>query len=217
MRPLVGSEEMQATRARVAAAVALPSIPQLAPTALAEAGLDAAGLGALRAMMAAYVRGNLTNMVALTALRLRLDAPDRPAARLSPAPAAPAALPLPPLSRIEALPADLAATVRALAATHDGAGDGVIPSLYLALAPWPGVATALGSWLGPLYAPEAMRVARGSTVRAAEQKAAAMLPAVGPAPEGLAAMRPTLDRFTRLVVPDLISVCIALEGALSGS
>ncbi len=215
VRPLVGSEEMQAARARVAREVALPAIHPLAPVALAEAGLDAAGRDALRAMMVAYVRGNLTNMVALTALRLRLDAPDRPAARLSPGRTAPAAQPLPPLPRIEALPADLAATIRALAATHDGAGDGVIPSLYLALAPWPGLVAALGRWLGPLYAPEAMRAARASTVRAAEREAASMLPAVGPAPEGLAAMRPTLDRFTRLVIPDLIPVCIALERVLS--
>ncbi|MDE2580164.1 MAG: hypothetical protein KGL52_00870 [Rhodospirillales bacterium] len=217
VRPLVGSEEMQAARARVVEAVVLPPIPRLAPAALAGAGLDAAGLGALCAMMAVYVRGNLTNMVALTALRLRLDAPDQPAARLSPVGTAPAGPPLPPLPHIEALPADLAATIRALAATHDGAGDGVIPSLYLALAPWPGVVAALGGWLGTLYAPEAMRTARASTVRAAEQEAAWMLPAVGPAPEGLAAMRPTLDRFTRLVIPDLIPVCIALEGVLSGS
>ena len=215
LRPLVGSEEMQAARARVAAAVALPSIPRLAPEALAEAGLDAAGLDALRAMMAAYVRGNLTNMVALTALRPRLDAPDRPAAQFAPGPVAPAAQLLPPLPHIEALTDDLVATIRALAASHDGAGGGVIPSLYLALAPWPGVVNALARWLGPLYALDAMRTARASTVRVAEQEAAAMLPSIGQAPAGLAAMRPTLDRFTRLVIPDLIPVCIALSGLLS--
>jgi len=215
VRPLAGSEQMQAARARVAAAIPLPAIPRLAPAARAQAGLDEAGLGALRAMTAAYLRGNLTNMVALTALRLRLDAPERPPARLSPGRTVPAGQPLPPLPHIDALPADLAATIRALAATHDGAGDGVIPSLYLALAPWPGVVAALRGWLGPLYAPEAMRAARAGTVRAAEQEAAAMLPAVGPAPEGLAAMHPTLDRFTRLVIPDLIPVCIALDSILS--
>ncbi len=217
-RPLVASGPMAAARARVAAAVALPAITKPTDEALARAGLDdAAALAALRAMIAAYVRGNVTNVIALTALRLRLDAPDRPAARLSPGLPPPAAPPLPPLARIEALPAGLAAAVRALAARHDGTGDGVIPSLYLALAPWPGVVEALARWLGPLYAPAAMRAARASTLRAAEQEAASMLPAIGPAPDGLAAMRPTLDRFTRLVIPDLVPVCIALDGLLSAA
>ncbi|WP_298106137.1 hypothetical protein [Bradyrhizobium sp.] len=215
VRPLVGSDKMAAARARVTAAVAVPAIAPLAPTAWAAAGLDETGLCALRTMMTAYVRGNVTNIIALTALRLRLDAPDRPAAQFAPGPVAPAAQLLPPLPHIEALPDDLVATIRALAASHDGAGGGVIPSLYLALAPWPGVVNALARWLGPLYALDAMRTARASTVRVAEQEAAAMLPSIGQAPAGLAAMRPTLDRFTRLVIPDLIPVCIALSGLLS--
>jgi len=73
----------------------------------------------------------------------------------------------------------------------------------------------LADWLGPLYEQDAMRAARASTVRAAEEAAMGMLPSIGPAPEGLAAMRPTLDRFTRLVIPDLMPVCIALSDLLS--
>lgn len=211
VRPLVGSEQMQAARARVAREVALPAIARPAPEAWVRSGIDAVALDTLRMLILAYVRGNVTNIVALTALRMRLDAPDLPPAKLSPGRVATSAALLPPLPRIEMLPPDLAANVRALAASHDGAGDGVIPSLYLALAPWPGVVAALADWLGPLYAPDAMRAARASTVRAAEHEAAAMLPSIGPAPEGLAAMRPTLDRFTRLVIPDLIPVCIALN------
>lgn len=215
VRPLVGAEEMQAERARVAREVALPAIARPPPEAWVRAGIDAVALDTLRMLIAAYVRGNVTNIVALTALRMRLDAPDLPAARLSPSRIAPSVALLPPLPRIEMLPPDLAGNIRALAASHDGTDDGVIPSLYLALAPWPGMVAVLADWLGPLYEQDAMRAARASTVRAAEEAAMGMLPTIGPAPEGLAAMRPTLDRFTRLVIPDLIPVCIALSDLLS--
>ena len=158
-----------------------------------------------------------------------IDAPDRPTAapgetamRDVPSeqvqdapPDAPLGAPLPPLPAIETLPPGLAATIRALAAAHAGTEGGVIPSLYLALAPWPGLLAALPRWLAPLYAPDALRAARAATVRAAEAAASGMLPAVGPLREGLGAMRPTLDRFTRLVIPDLIPVCLALRGLLS--
>lgn len=214
-RPLVGSREMEAARAQVIAGIDLPAILPPVPAEWSRAGVDAPALDVLKAMMGAYVRGNVTNIIALTALRIRLDSPHLPAGRLSPAPAAPVAQPLPPLPHIAALPDGLAARIRALAASHDGAEGGVIPSLYLALAPWPGVLAALMDWLAPLYAPEALRAARASTLRVTEAVAVAMLPALGPAPEGLAAMRPTLDRFTRLVIPDLIPVCVAFDSLLT--
>ncbi len=214
VRPLVGSVEMVAARARLEAAVELPALTPRTSAQWRQAGVAETTLANVHATMAAYVRGNLTNIIALTALRLGLDRPDEPPARLLPAQISPLPPSLPPLPRIETLPADLAATVRALAGSHDGTRDGTIPSLYLALAPWPGVVATLSEWLGPLYAPEAMRAARQSAVRAAEAEAAALLPAVGPAPQALPVVRPTLDRFTTLVIPDLIPVCIALRDLL---
>ncbi len=214
IRPVVGSQEMAGARARVRGAAALPALVPPGPAAWEEAGVDATTLPRLAAVLAAYIRGNITNIVALTALRLRLEEPDRQPGRLTPATADAPAASLPALPRIETLEPALTADIRALAAHHEGAVGGVIPSLYLALAPWPGVLAALPDWLRPLYAPAALRAARQSTVRAAEAEAAGMLPALGPAPPGLAAMRPALDRFTRLVIPDLIPVCIALRDLL---
>ena len=218
VRPLVASTELRVARERVARAATLPGLPATGRAAWAAAGVSASSRPQLAALLDDYVRGNCTNIVALTALRLRLEGHGGPVAILTPAPAPPPAPPLPPLPRIEALDPALARAVRALAARHEGAGGGVIPSIYLALAPWPGVIAALPAWLGPLYAPEALRAARTSTQRAAEEAAAALLPAPGPAPgpapAGAAALRPTLDRFTRLVIPDLIPVCVALRDAL---
>lgn len=214
VRPVVGSVEMAAARARLETAVERPALMPRTSAQWRQVGVADTELADFHAMMAAYVRGNVTNIIGLTALRLRLDRPAEPPARLSPAQTLPELPSLPPLPRIETLPANLAATVRALAGSHDGTRDGTIPSLYLALAPWPDVVVVLSEWLGPLYAPEAMRAARQSAVRAAEVEAATLLPTIGPAPQALPVMRPTLDRFTTLVIPDLIPVCIALRGLL---
>lgn len=214
VRPLVGSREMAAARVRIASAVTLPALAPPGVAAWQDAGIDAGALPGFAAMTAAYVRGNITNIVALTALRLRLDEPDSPPARPTPAETPTPATLLPSLPRIDTLETDLAAKIRALAARHDGAGESVIPSLYLALAPWPGVIAALPDWLGPLFAAGALRTARESTVHAAGTEAAAFLPTLGPAPAGLDAMRPALGRFTGHVIPDLIPVCIALHDLL---
>lgn len=206
LAPLLGSSELAAARDRVAAAFT-PNVATrpAAPDQAAE-------------VVAAYNRGNLTNVIALTALRLRLEDPARPARTAPYIPRATEPLtPLPPLPALADLPAPLAATVTGLAAQHDGAGGGVIPSLYLALTPWPDLLNALPDQLASLYVPEALRAARAAIRQAAEQEAAACIPALPePVPALLDAL-PTIRRFTTLVIPDLIPVGLALAAALSPS
>jgi len=211
-RPLIGSAALDAGRQHIASGVILPDIPPPGITAWHRAGATDRGLERIGAMNGAYIRGNLTNVLALTALRLRLERPDLPAAHLQPSrPAAEPLPPLDPLPRIGDLEPGLAARIRALALRHEGGGDGVIPSLYLALAPWPGVIEALPDWLGPLYEPATLRSVRASTCELVEAGAEALLPALGPAPAEAAATQRGLQRFTRVVIPDLIAVCFALR------
>ncbi len=209
--PLIGSSAMDAARERMAAAIALPSLVETGFAAWQEAGVTDHGIGQIRALNEAYIRGNLTNILALTGLRLRLEHPDRAASPRSPgAASAHAPPPLPALPRIDDLEAGLADRIRMLAVRHGA--DGVIPSLYLALAPWPGVIDILPHWLAPLYDPAALHSARASTCRLAEQ--AALLPPPAPPPEAVAAMQPPLQLFTRVVIPDLIAVGFALRRLL---
>ncbi len=208
--PVVGSASMDAARERLASAIVLPPIP--APDAMAwiRTGAEAAEVRRIRALNEAYIRGNLTNILALTGLRLRLEYPDRAGRRLEPdaaAAAAHAAGTLDALPRIGELEAGLAARIRALAARHEAGG--VIPSLYLALAPWPGVIDALPDWLSSLYDPAALGSVRARICALAE--AEALLPSPGPPPERVDSMRPLLDLFTRVVIPDLIGVGFALR------
>ena len=210
VRPLVASQELVVSRQRLIDAIELPTLPPVTLQTWQAAGLEPAELIVFRDMVADYVRGNCTNMIVLTALRLRLEGIDQAAHRLSmasqPAPAAPSA----PLPRIDTLDPNLASAIRALAQRHEGAQGGIIPSLYLELARWPALADTFPNWLASLYEPSAMRKARESTCRAAEIQAMTMLPALESAPDKVAEMRPALDRFTRLIIPDLTPVCVAV-------
>jgi hypothetical protein len=153
VRPLVASQELVASRQRLVNAIELPTLPSVTPLAWQTAGVSTAELTVFRAMVADYVRGNSTNVIVLTALRLRLEGASQatPAFKTAAVPAS--VTPSAPLPRIDALD--------------------------------PGLAEALK-----------------------------MLPALGSAPANVAEMRPALERFTRLIIPDLTPVCVAVQRLL---
>jgi hypothetical protein len=165
-------------------------------------------------MMADYVRGNSTNIIVLTALRLRLEGINHAPSAFTAAPAPVAMTPASPLPRIDTLDPTLASAIRGLAQRHEGAEGGIIPSLYLELARWPALTDTFPQWLGALYEPSAMRAARESACRAAEREALTLLPALDSAPLSVSEMRPALERFTRLIIPDLTPVCVAVQRLL---
>ena len=214
VRPLVASQELVEARKRLIDAIELPTLPPVTTEAWRVAGISGTELSAFRDMMADYVRGNSTNIIVLTALRLRLEGINHATSAYTAAPAPVAMTPATPLPRIDTLDPTLARAIRALAQRHDGAEGGIIPSLYLELARWPALTDTFPQWLGALYEPSAMRAARESTCRAAEREALNLLPALDSAPPNVAEMRPALERFTRLIIPDLTPVCVAVQRLL---
>jgi hypothetical protein len=214
VRPLVASQELLEARIRLINAIELPPLPPVNAEAWRTAGVSGAELTAFRDMMADYVRGNSTNIIVLTALRLRLEGIKHATPDFSAAPAPVAMTPAAPLPRIDTLDPTLAHAIRALAQRHDGAEGGIIPSLYLELARWPALTDTFTHWLGALYEPSAMQRARESTRHAAEREALNLLPALDSAPPNVAEMRPALERFTRLIIPDLTPVCVAVQRLL---
>ena len=214
VRPIVASQQLVVARQRLINAIELPTLPSVSLQAWQTAGVGATDLTAFRDMMADYVRGNGTNIIVLTALRLRLEGVTNAAPTLSVAPTLAPLTPSAPLPRIDTLDPKLASAIRALAQRHEGAQGGIIPSLYLELARWPALTDTFPHWLEALYEPSAMRAARDSTCRAAEREALTLLPALDSAPPNVGEMRPALERFTRLIIPDLTPVCVAVQRLL---
>jgi hypothetical protein len=202
IRPALEDGSLAGARARLAAAIPLPPLEPIPadPT--------------IAAVVEVYNRGNLTNLILLTALRRALaedpPLPAPPPPRL----AAEAMLPAPPpLPRLDALPAGTAALVTALAARH---GNGVVPSLYLHLAHWPDFLATLPDRAASLLDPTAIRAARATTLRLAETEADAIRPMLaipGPLPDPRA-LAP-IEAFTRTVIPDMVPIGLGLRRLLA--
>lgn len=183
--------------ARVMAA--LEPLPRLAM------GADAAGIAAL------YNRGNLSNLILLTALlRGPNGAAPQPAASGPP----PAMLPTPPpLPRLDALSPEARRGVLALAGLH-GHAPGIVPTLYLHLAHWPALLTPLYMSLSPLFGMGRIAVLRQAALAAASREADALRSHLAapppPPPEALAEARAVLAPFTGEVIPDMVPIGLML-------
>ncbi|WP_043364394.1 hypothetical protein [Belnapia sp. F-4-1] len=202
IRPPLEDGSLAGARARLAAAIPLPALdPRPADPTI----LD---------LVETYNRGNLTNLILLTALRRALAQdpphPGPPPPRLAPEPMLPTP---PPLPRLDALPPSTAALVTGLAARH---GAGVVPSLYLHLAHWPDFLAALPTRAAALLDPAAIQAARATTLRFAEAEADAIRPLLAiegtlPDPRALA----PIETFTRQVIPDMVPIGLGLRRLLA--
>lgn len=224
VRPALEGGAAAAARARVAHALDLPAgLGHVDAAAWQAAGLPVGARAEVLAILDTYNRGNLTNLVVLTALRRAIageagDAPPTgdPAARAVAPDTAPLA-PIMPLPVLATLPDATRALVEGLAARHAGAAaGGVVPSLYLHLAHWPALLAALPGWILPVL--DRLEEGRAAAIAAATREAAALRPPLaigagvpgGHAPAVLAA----LTRFTTQVIPDMVPVGLALRRAL---
>jgi hypothetical protein len=228
-RAALESGAVAAARERVAAALRLPpGLAHVDAVAWRAAGLGEADRGAVLAVAETYNRGNLTNLVLLTALRRAIEGAPMPgddAAAAGPAATVevPGLPPVPPLPVLDALPEDTAALVRGLAARHTGVGAaGVLPSLYLHLAHWPPLLAALPAWLGPLLdSPAALATAREAAIALATAEADRLRPRLAAGagvPNGQgAAVAAALARFTTAVIPEMVPVGLALRRVLTAA
>ncbi|MBL6080897.1 hypothetical protein JMJ56_23055 [Belnapia sp. T18] len=204
IRPPLEDGSLAGARSRLAAAIPLPP---LAPVPVEHGA-------AIAALVETYNRGNLTNLILLTAIRRALAGDPPHPAPPPPRLAAEAMLPKPPpLPRLDALPPATAALVTGLAARHGG---GVVPSLYLHLAHWPGFLATLPVLAAPLLDPAAIQAARATTLRLAEAEADAIRPLLaipGPLPDPRA-LAP-IEAFSRATIPDMVPIGLGLRRLLA--
>ncbi|MCO6414580.1 hypothetical protein JYK14_00090 [Siccirubricoccus sp. KC 17139] len=217
IRPPLEDGTLAAARERLVAALPAPPA-SLSAAAWAAACLAPDSRRPVGDLIAVYNRGNLTNLILLTALRRALEAAPRediaPPAPIPP----PAMLPAPPpLPRLESLPPPVAALVKGLAARHGDSG--VVPSLYLHLAHWPALLAALPGWLGEELSPTRLTAGRDLAIRLAEREADALRPRLAPqggVPGGHGAqVLAALGTFTRQVIPGMVPLGHLLAGLLA--
>ena len=203
-------------RDRLGASLALPAVAVVTRAQWLAAGLDDQALRTVRDIVAVYNRGNLTNLVTLTALRRMLeDVPILPGT-VHPAPVGAALPAVPALPKLTELSLATAALAKALGDRHDAASAGIIPSLWLHLAHWPALLAALPGWLGPMLEAPMLRATRHAAMALADREGDALRPHYTPPgkPPEHAAMLAALRTFTTLLIPDMVPVGLALERAL---
>lgn len=191
----------------------------LPPDAFALFGIGENEARAGARVIAAYNDANALNLVTLTALRRILDAVgDGPATTFSPAertsPPRPSRGTIPPIVPQADMAPETLALVRRLSRIGDdqGAGDGVLPSLYRNLAHWPAwLALALVA-LEPLDAAGVLVAARREAAASAATAARplvdhALARGVDPVPPGVRApLGAALDVFTGRIIPKMLPV-----------
>ena len=226
IRPPLLAGVIEAAADRVVAATDLPVLPPFSPQELQSAGLEGAhgesGQMARRVLWA-YNRGNRLNMVSLSAVWLLLDhgASDvpRPAPHPTPAVVALSDEPLPaipPIQTLDTLDPATASRLADIAALHGGGG--VLPSLYLHLANWPGFLALAYERLAPLLRDGVVRTSGEETCVHVESEARGIVPLLTtdvPAPhDQLAAIRTVLGQFAHHLIPEMIPVGVSLARAM---
>lgn len=188
------------------ASLTLPTLAKLPPPATEAARI-----------LAAYDRTNARALLALCALRAQLlgtktGAPPPPSART-----ADAALPLPPLPSLDALPRDVAACVLALNQFGAGRPDPILASMYRHLAYWPDLLTALAAALRPLEAANQLRPAITEALAQANRAGTAFARHLAPSPalpaEAIPATAAALDRFADDALARMVVICAAIRQA----
>jgi len=185
---------------------ALPLLDEARERVLASLSVPSLSMGAEAAQLAAlYNRGNLSNLILLTAL-LRGKQGDAVAPEAPPPAMLPNSVPLP---KLEDLPEGTARAVRALGALH-GHEAGVIPTLYLHLATWPALLTPLYTALSPMMKTGRIAALRDAALAAASAEADRLRPYLAAPPEppaeALATARETLRIFTSRVIPEMVPI-----------
>lgn len=166
-----------------------------------------------------YGRGNILNLLALSALKLRFTNPQPP---VLPSPAQRTTTPqipiIPALPRLDALPAATAKLVSDLAGLHEASLHGVTPSLYLHLAQWPTILLFVRNLSEPYVRQGGLAVDRASLILTAAAyggtPAPLTLSEIPVAVRGQALA--VIELFTTSVIPDMIAVGQLITSALVG-
>ena len=217
IRPQILLGTIEAAVDRVIAACELPSLGMFTLQELRLAGLDDASREIMMRVLGAYNRGNSLNVVSLNAVRLALDVAAIPDCDQSPAPAPGAPLPVIPAIRTpDALDSGTATRLAEIARLHGG--EGVLPSLYLHLANWPGFLALACDRLVPLLRDGTVAHARDEVCRQVHREVCVIAPllstSVATPTEYLPAVRNVLDTFTNRLIPEMIPVGLALSRAM---
>ena len=206
-KPMFVSGRVEAECEHLQAQLSYPRLPRLGNTALSLAGVDQEGHDTIKAILDTYNRGNLLNMVSLSALIAEpaaLPMEDRPKA----------ALPftdrkLPPIPEVVDLSSETSEQVLALNALGAKPGPNrVVASIYKHIALWPGYLSLSWVQLAAMHEDGSLLRIIEDTQEKARLHASYLANDLGPRPPGLVAdkVSTTIFEFTDTVIARMIPI-----------
>lgn len=216
-RPMFVSGRVERECEHLQAQLAYPKLPTLSDTTLSLVGVSGDGRDVIGAILDTYNRGNLLNMVSLSAL---LAEPVEPPAGTRPRADLPfTALPMPPIPEVADLPDGVSDQVLALNALGAKPGPNrVVASIYKHIALWPGYLSLSWVQLAAMDADGSLLQLVEDTQRKARLHAAYLAGGLGPRPASPVAdqVRRTVSEFTDTVIARMIPIGQMLRQSLDG-
>ena len=205
IRPLYVDGTIAGAAQAFRAGLTLPILPSVPPEIFASLGLAPDALASVRAVLAAYDHTNSMALIALTAVSANAEKPlpPREGARETGS-TPPAAIPLPPLPPLDAMPPHVAALVVRLNIFGTDAAAPILASMYRHLSYWPPYLGLVWSALAPMHASRALHAAIAETALQARATAAGIGTAAGPPPPGA---REAIAPFIGDVLPKMVAIC----------
>lgn len=215
-RPMFVSGRVEREGEHLQAQLSYPKLSHLSDSVLSLVGVDREGRDAIVAILDTYNRGNLLNMLALSALVVEPAKP--PSGNSTQADLPFTAAPLPPIPEM----IDLSDEVRdqVLALNGLGAKPGpnrVVASIYKHIALWPGYLSLSWVQLAPMHADGSLLRSVEDTRVKARRYAAYLAADLGPRPPGPVAdrVRSTVVEFTDTAIVRMIPIGQMLRQSLS--
>jgi hypothetical protein len=197
--------------------LALPSVPAIPAQVFAGLGLGPGDLAAIRGVLAAYDHTSAMAVVALSALRARLEGHvqrDAPSAEPTPVPAAPRTR-LPRLLDLTDMQAETAALVMALNGFGTRRPGAVLASMYRHLAHWPSYLSFAWLLLAPLDADGRLATAIRQAQRAASARVDRLPVPLGgstaPPPALATRISAAIEPFVGDVIVKMVVICAFLR------
>jgi hypothetical protein len=206
-RPVFLSGQVEAECRHMMAGLDFPALPPLTERALELVGVDEEGCDQVCAILDTYNRGNMLNMVSLSAL---LADPMEPPLGERPGSDLPStSVTMPPIPEMEDLPPAVAEQVEVL--NRMGAKPGpnrVVASIYKHVALWPGYLSLVEVQLMPWQADGRLLQIIEETQARARRHAAYLAKGLGPRPPGPVAdaVQGAVAEFTDTVVARMIPI-----------
>ena len=215
-KPMFVSGRVEQECEHLQAQLSYPELPGLSDSALSLVGVGRDGRDMIVAILDTYNRGNLLNMVSLSALIAESVTPpagDRPRADLPFT-----ATPLPPIPGVADLTNEVGEQVLALNALGAKPGPNrVVASIYKHIALWPGYLSLSWVQLAAMHADGSLLQLIEDTQQKARLHAAYLAADLGPRPPGPVAdqVRSTVFEFTDTVIARMIPIGQMLRQSLA--